>query len=121
MCGSVAPGSATGTELTEPTEPVVLGVGAAGASLATTAGGFASAPGVEVPGRTGAVCAWAPAAVGVPAPACITVATAVTAPMPAAPPSSVSAALRIGPGFLCRVATRAHLPICAAAAPDERI
>jgi hypothetical protein len=101
------------------TEPVALGAGApgveesaAGVSPATATAGSAVEP--DGPGRTGAICAGVPAAAGVPAPVCITAATAVTAPMPAAPPSSVSAALRIGPGFLCRVATRPHLPICAA-------
>jgi len=92
---------------------VLVVFGVEGAVIAdAAAAGPAVLVEVGAPGWAGAVCANGPAVVLGPAPVCRTVATAVTAPMPAAPPSSVSAALRIGPGFLC-VATCPHLPLCA--------
>src|SRR6185312_8270241 len=106
-------------------EPVALGAGAPGSEVpgtvfgtlgaavvspAMATAGSAPAAADEAPGCAGAVWADVPAAAGVPAPVCSTVATAVTAPMPAAPPMSVTAVLRIGPGFLCRDATHATSP-----------
>src|SRR5204862_431072 len=78
----------------------VVGATGIGASDGDPMPGASCESGESEPWAWGAECA----------PVCRTVATAVTAPMAAAPPRSVSAALRIGPGFLCRCGMRP--PVC---------